>query len=201
MIARGVVEPLVILSARNFADAVAALVDERASFLGGRCVCEDSTYARLRAGLNAKTASLRRTVSKSRAPLRLDVLALLSEIDRVVAGWSGGRADASTPERLRALSSQRWTPEDRDRLDDRAAILRGWSDDAARLLDDTPPEVPLRLPCPACGELWAYRMAGAERIRAYALRAASEVGASCSGCGAVWPVEQFDWLSRLLRAE
>ncbi len=188
--------PLVKLSARRFADAVARLVEEQPGWLDGRCVLEGSLYDRLRGAMDGSAPMARRSVSKSRPPLRLDVLTLVAEVDRVTAGWGIGQG--ATPERLRELASRQWTPDDADKLDAQAALIEKWSETAAELLGDAAVQVPLRLPCPACGQLWAYRRSGEERVRRFALLA-SEAGASCESCGCSWPVEKFDWLARLLR--
>ena len=56
----------------------------------------------------------------------------------------------------------------------------------------------LHVPCPRCGERFAYRRDNAgERVRVLALRV-SEHGRRCQGCQAFWPPEQFEWLARLL---
>lgn len=190
--------PLVQLSARRFAQAVAALVEDRVDWVDGRCVTSESLYGRLRGALTAKTVSAGGGVACSRAPLRIDVLALLAEVDSTTAGWGANGVD--TVERLRELASRQGTPEQTEALDAQAGLVEKWTVVAAELLRDTPPVVPLRVPCPSCGELWAYRQAGGERVRSYALRA-SEAGASCAACRAVWPVEQFDWLATLLRSK
>ena len=189
--------PLVKLPARRFADAVAALVDEQPGWLDGRCVMQAGRYHRLRQSLTAKSSGAGRAVQSSCAPLRVDVLTWLAEVDRVTAGWGARQAD--TPVRLREMASRQWAPEDADRLDALAEMLEKWTVTATELLGDAPAQVPLRLRCPACGELWAYRSAGGERVRRFAL-VASEAGASCGACGAVWPVEKFDWLAKLLNS-
>ena len=190
--------PLVKLSARRFADAVAALVEEQPGWHDGRCVLESSLYDRLRQAMTGSRSG-GRAVPGSRAPLRVDVLTWMAEVDRVTAGWAKGGASSATPARLRALAARKWTPDDADRLDALADILEGWTVTATELLGDAVVQVPLRLPCPACGELWAYRMAGGERVRRFAL-VASENGASCGSCGVAYPVEQFDWLAKLLNS-
>lgn len=188
--------PLVQLPARRFTNAVAALVEEQPGWLNGRCVMQASRYARLRQSMTAKSAGAGRAVPSSCAPLRVDVLTLLAEVDRVTAGW--GVAQTDTPGRLRELAARRWTPEDADKLDAQADLLEKWAATAEELLGDAPAQVPLRLPCPSCGELWAYRRTGGEHVRRFALLA-SEAGASCDACGAIWPVSQFQFLAKLLR--
>ncbi len=80
-----------------------------------------------------------------------------------------------------------------------ADTIEKWIAAAAQILNDAAASVPLRLPCPACSKLWTYHRTGTERIRTYALRA-SETGATCLACKAEWPVEQYEWLSRVLNS-
>jgi hypothetical protein len=146
--------------------------------------------------MTAKSGGVGRSVPSSCAPLRIDVLTWMAEVDRVTAQWGVHQAD--TPDRLRELAARQWTPDDADKLDAQAALLERWTVTATELLGDAVVLVPLRLPCPACGQMWAYRRSGDERVRRFALLA-SEAGAQCDACGCSWPVEKFEWLARLLR--
>ena len=202
--------PLVKLSARRFADAVAALVEEQPGWMDGRCVLESSLYDRLRQAMTGSRAG-GRAVPGSRPPLRVDVLTWMAEVDRVTAGWgvsnrkytsdlpaSWGARRMSTPARLRELACRQWAPEDADRLDAQADMLEKWTVTATELLGDAPPSIPLRLPCPvpACGQMWVYKHSSSgERVRRFALLV-SEAGAICGACGAKW--EDLDWLARVL---
>lgn len=58
--------------------------------------------------------------------------------------------------------------------------------------------VSLHVPCPRCGEKFAYHRDGTgERVRVHALRV-SETGCRCLECQAYWPPERFGLLARLL---
>lgn len=101
---------------------------------------------------------------------------------------------------MHALASAGWRPMDCELLDDYSAQIEKWVVSAAELLGDRAVAVALRMACPSCGETWSYRRAGAEVVRAWALRL-DESGCACSVCRAFWPPDQFEFLARLLGCE
>lgn len=188
-------EPLVRESVRRFENAVHALTEPQAEWVNGRCKWVDAPYKRLRGALTSRTTSNRKTMAVSRPPLRMDVLDLLATIDSSVSTWCSDGAD--TVERLHALAERRWAPDAAEQLDGWVARLEGWLDTAHELLHDTPPVVPLRLPCPACGRRYHYKRSGNETIRTDALRL-GEDGATCTACHARWDFERLPFLAKML---
>lgn len=184
-------------AARRLTDAVTALVDNNVTWHEGRCVLQDSIYDRLKDSMTGRTAGTARSAAASRAPLRIDVLTLIAEIDRTTATWNHNHD--FTPAALRELAAHNWTPQETQTAEDLADTIEKWTLTAEQILNEAPASVPLRLPCPACSKLWTYRRTETENVRTYALRA-SENGATCGACNAEWPVEQYEWLSRVLNS-
>ncbi len=137
--------------ARRLADAVAALVDDRFGWLNGRCVRQDSIYTRLKDAMTGRTTGTGAAAAASRAPLRIDVLTLITEIDTTTARWNHTHQPAA--EALRELATRTWTPDQTETVEDIADTIERWTTSAAQILNDAPPSVPLRLPCPACARL------------------------------------------------
>jgi hypothetical protein len=123
------------------------------------------------------------------------VLALLIEVDTTVGRWEPHAKN--TVERLHQLAVHSWRPQDCELIDSYVDHLQHWSVAGTELLGAAP-RVFLRVPCPQCGALFAYRRDSAgERVRTRALRV-SEAGCKCGACGAFWGPEMFDWLARLM---
>ena len=100
-----------------------------------------------------------------------------------------GRHDCGDADRLRPVVC--------GLSDEHCGELERWTLSGVELLAEAP-RVFLHVPCPRCGERFAYRRDNAgERVRVLALRV-SEHGRRCQGCQAFWPPEQFEWLARLL---
>jgi hypothetical protein len=187
------------LSLRRFADAVHSLSDEVPVWDRGTARWSDSVYARLRGAIAARTVGRRHVLAGPRLPCRIDVLTLVVEVDTAVAGWTPDDK-GGTVERLHTLTGRGFRPQDCAVLDGYSGQLERWVLRAAELLGDRPTAVALRLPCPSCGEKWAYRHSGAEVVRAWALKV-TETGCECLACRAYWPPDQFEWLARLLGCE
>ncbi|HEX9176001.1 MAG TPA: hypothetical protein VF874_07870 [Mycobacterium sp.] len=116
-------------------------------------------------------------------------------IDGTVGSWEPH--GKGTVDRLHQLAGRGWRPQDCAVLDDYSGQLQRWTLTAAELLAESP-RVFLHVPCPRCGERFAYRRDSAgELVRVRALRV-SESGCKCSACGAFWPPDRFEWLARLL---
>ena len=186
------------LARRRLADGVHALADRTPIWDHGTARWSDSLYSRLRGAMVARTGR-RHVLAGGRLPCRVDVLTVLIDIDRAVAGWEPeGKGD--TVERLHQMVGRGWRPQDCGLLDDYSAALEGWVLGAAELLGDRLTAVTLRLPCPSCGEQWVYRQNAGESVRAWALRV-TEDGCECQVCRAYWPAAEFHFLARLLGCE
>jgi len=131
--------------------------------------------------------------------MRIDVLTLLVAIDTAVAEWEPGEK-GGTVDRLHALASRKFRPQDCRLLDDYSGRLEGWVISAAELLGDRALSVPLRLPCPSCGARYARRRINGEMTRVDALRL-TEGGCECAECRATWTPDAFHFLARLLGCE
>ena len=183
------------LARRRLSDAVHALADPIPVWVGGTCRWCDPLHTRLRMALRG--APVRRSGARRTAPCRIDVLTLLIDVDATVAGWE---PDAKgTLERLRALASRGWRPQDCSTIDDYCGQIERWVLIATDLLDRRP-VVSLHVPCPRCGAKFAYRDSAGEQVRVRALRV-SEDGCKCLACGAFWAPDRFEWLARLLGCE
>ncbi len=124
------------------------------------------------------------------------VLALLVEVDSVVASWESDAV--GTVDKLHKLVGRGWRPQDVATMDSFAEQLEQWTVDASELVGEAPVVLPLRLPCPSCGQRYIYRRSRSEEtVRSDCLRV-SEAGAECLRCRAEWAPDQFEWLARLL---
>ncbi len=180
---------------RQLQDAVAALIDPIPVHTADGYRWQPALYADLRSGLTGQSARRRALQQRSRAPLRIEVLALLVEIDDTAARWDPDGKD--TTERLRAVAARAWRPQDVGLLERYRDELLRWTQAATELLTPTP-RVFLPMPCPRCSAAVAYHRSGTgERVRTRALQV-SETGCQCLACGAFWEPERFEWLARLL---
>jgi len=183
------------LSRRRLSDAVHAFADPLPIFEAGICRTIPPVYTRLRGALRGATIRLGRRVPTSRPPCHTSVLALLVDIDQAAAEWEPTQPD--TLARLRATAERDRRPQDCELLDGMTARVQGWTLQAVEVLGDKPPEVALRLPCPACSKRYVHRLSAGERVRSSALRV-SEAGARCLACGATWEPAKLEFLAKLL---
>ncbi len=140
-------------------------------------------YSELRCGLTAQPLRRRALQQRSRAPLRIEVLNLLIEIDQTAARWDPDGQDTS--ERLRAIAARAWRPQDVELLERYRDELLRWTLAATELLTPTP-RVFLPMPCPRCNARHAYhRNTRGESVRTAALQV-SETGCECLACKASW---------------
>ena len=182
------------LARKRLGDCVHSLADPIPVWGNGICRWSDPLYVRLRGALRGTV--VRRSGARRTAPCRIDVLTLLVDVDAAVASWTPD-AKGTTVERLHALASRGWRPQDCELIDDYCAQIERWVLTAADLLDRRP-VVSLHVPCPRCSARFAHRRDGAgELVNVRALRV-SEDGCKCSACGAFWPPERFEWSARLL---
>jgi hypothetical protein len=188
------VEPLA-LARQWLDDAVRTLADPVQVRTGDVHGWSDPLYVRLRVALpGGRRTGRRRPAHTSRLPCRVDVLALLVEIDTTVGSWEHGK---TTVERLHQLTARSWRPQDCALINGYGAQLERWAMTAAELLAEIP-TVALEVACPRCDASFMYRRDSAgDRVRVRTLRV-SEAGCECLACGAFWPPERFEWLARLL---
>lgn len=132
-------------------------------------------------------------------PFWADALVLVLEVDAAVLKmcphphrWRGW-----TEQRLIWLEQQKWTPQETAKLFRMASELQGFVKRIDTLF--APKPIPLKDPCPECGEKTAYRE-GDEKdkpIRVPALQI-NDAGCTCGNCSANWPVERLPLLGKLL---
>lgn len=177
-------EELIAGAATKLKNTIRPLAQEQPHW-DGQPRWADSLYTRMRVALTATTPTSGAPMQASKAPARIDVMAWFCDIDTTVAQWI--RPGRTTTDKLNLLHDYPWTP---DHLKLVKAITRRcehWTEQAKELLGDNPPVVPLRKPCPLCGEFWFYT--GTENTRTFALRV-SEHGAKCHSCKASWASNQ-----------
>jgi len=177
-------------------DAVAGLVDPIKEMLGGEMRLAPSLYEQLRGEVAVSGGGERvRRWAASRAPVWLDAVELLAEVDVAVAAWQP--AGGSTPERLHLLVERKWRPQDVRGVGQICAAVKSWTMSVAGLLEpDRVKEI--RCACPSCGTRYVYRQSDGERVRRPALQLVAEKGCTCLSCGASWQPDQYLWLVRLL---
>ena len=184
------------LALRQLDDAVRALTDPVPEQIGGLTRWADPLYTRLRAALCSAKGHQRGAASRSRLPCRVDVLALLLEIDHTACAWTLG-AKGGSIERLHQLAAASFRPQDCRLIGLYANEIGRWVSTAEGLLAPAV-KVDLPQPCPRCGARFAYHPAGTgEQVRVRALRV-RDTGCRCQACQAYWPPEQLTWLARLL---
>ncbi len=98
---------------------------------------------------------------------------------------------------MHKLRIKKFRPEDVEKIDGFTAHLGRWTVEAVELLGDQPVEVALRLPCPACGRKFVYRLSNGDNVRSWALRV-GENGGRCLGCHAAWSIDKLEFLATLL---
>lgn len=165
--------------------AIRPLVFPQPHWDGHRALQSDPLYLRMRQHITAGATTNGTPIQASKPPARIDVMAWFCDIDSTVAQWPG--PNTTTTAKLEHYHDHTFTP---DHLRFVKAVTRRcehWVDAAKDLLGDNPPVVPLRKPCPVCGEFWV-RM-GVDQTRAFALRV-GEHGAQCHACKARWVTDQ-----------
>jgi hypothetical protein len=182
---------------QQLGDAVRAMADPIPEWMNGAAYWADPLYVRLRVALSGNRSVDRRALQRrSRLPCRVDVLALLCEIDDTVAAWTPD-AKGGTVERLHQLAGRGWRPQDCALMTFYVGEIGRWVVAAEGLLAP-PVRVDLHMPCPSCGARFAYLDDDAgDEMRVWALRV-SETGCRCRACQAFWPPERFEFLARLL---
>jgi hypothetical protein len=187
------------LAKRALDDAVSAICDPIPRWVDGELRWADPLYVQLRIELAGNKPTQRSQVVRAILPCRVDILALLIEVDRAVITWTRPDGKGDTPERLRALAARGWRPQDVGLIEAHVAGLWRWQSTGTQLL--TPAvRLPLSEPCPRGGARWAYHDHDGEQTHTRALTV-SEDGCACAACGAYWTPDQFGWLARLFGCE
>jgi hypothetical protein len=177
-------EELIHGAVAKLRDAIRPLIRQQWAW-DGQPRCGDPLYTRMRAALTAATTTTGSQMQASKAPARIDVMAWFCDIDTTVARWI--KPGYTTINKLDRLHDYPWTPDHLKLIKAITSRCDHWTEQAKELLQDNPPVVPLRKPCPLCNEFWFY--SGAEQTRTFALRV-SEHGAKCHACKASWITDQ-----------
>ncbi|MDA0252444.1 MAG: hypothetical protein O2892_09080 [Actinomycetota bacterium] len=183
----------VALAAKAFREQCELWTERQPLWDGQVARWQPGLLGRLRQAITAQSAAGRRAVAGSRAPGRIDVISLLSELETEVASWAPGGIETG----LRTMAGATYSPADVRTLQTRTARLQQLGIEAARLLGDAPIEVPLRSACPVCNRLVFHR--GQERIRTWCL-VATGAGVECRGpgCEAFYAPSAFGLLAQIL---
>ena len=180
--------------------AISALLDPIKEMIGGAVLAARSPYDELVAEIPAKASgdAYSRSIGKSRPTVWVDAMDLKTNIDSRTKQMHPHRG--STPDRLRALASRKWRPQDARQVRDHAAEIQAWRLSIRSLLE--PEHVKqISAPCPSCNQRWVYRRDAGEVIRRPALQLVISQGCSCGACQAFWPPERYMFLCRLLQLD
>lgn len=183
----------------NLYTATSALIDPRKELVDGALMAAPSLYESLIGAIGGEVGEhVRRSVAKSRPPCWIDALDLRVNIDNQVRQWRP--QGSSTPVRLKALTGQKWRPDDCATIRDYVTQLRGWADTIKSYLD--PEHVKgISAACPACGTRWVYRHHSGEEVRQPALQLVAQHGCTCLACDSFWEPSRYLFLCRLLGFE
>jgi hypothetical protein len=177
--------------------AIGALLDPIKEMIDGAVLAAASPYDELVAEIPAKPTgdAYSRGVGKSRPTVWVDAMDLKNNIDSRTKQMQPHRG--STPDRLRALASRKWRPQDVRQIRDHTAEIQSWRLSIRSLIE--PEHVKqISAPCPSCSQRWVYRRDAGEVIRRPALSLIISQGCSCGSCQAFWPPQRYLFLCRLL---
>lgn len=180
--------------------AVGALIDPAKEFINGQMLAGPSPYEHLLAEIPAKSGGegFIAGVARSLPPAWCDALDLKVQIDTRVKEIQP--AGDSTPDRLRALASRRWRPQDCRQVRDHATEIESWQVSIQSLLE--PEHVKsITASCPSCGTRWVYRNIAGETVRQAALQLVINAGCTCQNCRATWTPDRYLWLCKLLQID
>lgn len=183
---------------RQFATAVTALLDPRPAAFRDRTVWIDPVYLELRKAIYGTKQGTSGRVAQSSPPLWVDGVDLLTTIDSTVKGWErhgGGPSPYATVNRLRAMLTRGWRPQDATAVIVMADTVTGWTGHYYALTEPKPKHLPN--PCPHCSSHHAYRKVDGERVRVPALQVTTE-RCICLVCRKQWPAAMFGLLAAQL---
>lgn len=191
--------------------AIAALIDPqpRPRYLeDGRVVNEwlDPIYHQLRVSTGGQNVAEKGDSRKSRLPIWVDAVDLLTQIDATVILWSRISPLTDLPPtrtwptvaRLQALDRATYRPQDTAQVMRWTTMVREWVGKINHLLD--PESVKhISAPCPACGQATIYRRdASGEVVRQPALQLVTNQGCTCLACKTHWEPTKYLFLCKLL---
>lgn len=194
---------------RKLDDAISSLIDPKPRYTETKAgtVWLDPLYDQLHDALPGEKQQ-RSGVPRSQAPLWVDAVDLLHEIDRAVAEWepnwpaipgnlTGRDAQPPTVLRLQAINARKWRPQDASEVTTIANRITAWAERITTLLADTHVKT-LSAPCPACGKTTVYRKdSGGELVRQPALQITT-IGCQCQACKTSWSPDLYMHLARVL---
>lgn len=139
------------------------------------------------------------TSNKSKPTAWIDALDWIRRVDTTVAEWVGDPTPGNTPDRLLALVSLDYRPQDIPKLESWTIQIERWITQADELLD--PPKehkFELVAACPACQVSTIYRPdSTGEMVRQAALQITGK-GCVCQHCKTTWTPELYEHLGRVL---
>lgn len=176
---------LIAGAVKNLRNAINPLAYEQLVW-DGQPRWSDPLYRRMRQALTTATNTCGAPAQASKAPTRMDILAWFCDIDAATAQYPG---TGTTLTKLHDLHDNTWTPDDLHLIKAITRRCETWTQQAQQLLGDTPPDVPLRKPCPLCEQLWHRHHDG---NRDFALKATATMvdwHVTCHACKTVWVTE------------
>jgi len=157
-----------------------------------------SLYCQLESDL-AGTQGDTRTPAKSLPPLWIDAVQVLGDMDNQTRKWFP--RGKSTPDRLGALDSLPWRPQDTDKVTTIATTVEAWCETIINLIDPKA-QMHITAACPSCGRAIVYRRdSGGDLVRQEALKWTPNAGFQCQACKASWSPEQTLFFAKLLGIE
>lgn len=193
---------------RKLDDAISSLIDPKPRYTESEAgtVWLDPLYAQLQDAVPGEKQH-RSGVPRSQAPLWVDAVDLLREIDTAVAAWEPpwpeipGDLTTDPPPptvlRLQTIQARTWRPQDTTHIKTITARITTWTERITTLLADTHIKT-LSAPCPACGKTTVYRQDSAgELVRQPALQITT-IGCQCQACKTSWAPDLYMHLARVL---
>jgi hypothetical protein len=139
--------------------------------------------------------------ARSRPPLRLDAMQLLTDIDRV----TGCRQAAGRLEAVHTWGQDCASGLAGEALLKASALAEDWLRSTRELLDPTPKRRAHGVPCPSCGatKVWSHEDADNHEHYARPALGIDETAAACicDACGARWGVELWAHLQQVLEQQ
>lgn len=197
----------------DFRQAVHALVGPTIEYIDGTVHTGDSLYLQLTEAIECNVAPGGGGGAKSKAPLWIDGLDTLIEIDAAVSIWQTSpnvsEGIPATVWRLQVLAEKNYRPQDTKMLQQMTEALVYWATEINALLNPKPLVHLHGYACPYCKLSIVYRWdKSGERVRQPALVFDPAVGLACQNreCRqpetqrpAFWPKEHALFAGRLLQ--
>jgi hypothetical protein len=182
--------------------AVSKLIEHSHAIFGNKLYAGPSLYMQLYDAVGGEQCSTGNGGgNKSRPPVWLDALDLLTEIDTALEAWQPAYSGVpATVGRIKHLQQRKWRPQDVRQICQIIAALNSWVLSINTLLNPNPSWT-LPNACPACHRAVVYRRdSGGDLIRQPALqiRRGGEPYCRCENCRTVWPEALFPLLAGTL---